>query len=391
MKKIFLLFFIFMNTLIFSANFDIELYDVKTEENKEYSIKEYSANVLIKLKDNFPYFDDVYDLATEICQQNSGYDYYSLNFYLPNMDMNSDFYASANGSLPKEESKFSNLTVDLNLEAVYKFEEYQTYLYKDEYGIVRFEDKEKFKYPNLTNVNHFTYEIIDKYTSEFDKNLHADILINFKKDLPAEEDIYYFSRKIYSVIGSSDYQKYFFTFYLPEMSESGKAYAYLAGNENGVFDDIEMYFDNVNSYKQYQKYIAKDKNGKLMLKKELNGNKNFNVEFSADIEIEKYQGVKVNIKSNLPKGTILSVGFYPSHLSENVVIDEKGEGSSLYFDIGNGKYELSILSIAEFVQEDELVRKIFGRHGKNLKGKYIVNDEISGKGLLYEKEVEIKR
>lgn len=234
----------------------------------------------------------------------------------------------------------------------------------------------------------------------------VDILLEVEEDLPSKEEIENIANRIIvrNHIKEKFYNIAFITFYLPHMKMNAGAYAVVKYSDVDDTYEVDMLLSNLYyNYEEYRDYLAYNKAGELVLKSELqeedfyeeeeeiiDESKILNVDFSVEVKKEEGLGVKVLVKSNLPAGTELLVEFSSwKFFYEEILVDENGEAETFYLDVKPGKQTLSIITPYWNVQESSFVREVFGKDGKYLRGKYIIEDELGIKTLVYEKEVEI--
>lgn len=194
-----------------------------------------------------------------------------------------------------------------------------------------------------------------------------------------------------------NYESYFINYYYPRMDMESANLASTIKQDGEQKTKVLLWTLSYNEF--YSKYVTYDKEGNLywcglkcseMKEEDVIEDTPFDVTFSVKTETDNDLGTKVIINTNLPEWTMLNVSFYPGNFSENVYIDSNGKAETSYFNIYNGSYDLSIVSIVEALQENENVRKILGENGKNLRGEYIQTDEF-GTFLEYDKTIKIKR
>lgn len=212
------------------------------------------------------------------------------------------------------------------------------------------------------------------------------------------------SKEVFDKIGTEiikknpNYESYFINYYYPGMDRQSASLATTIKQDGVQKTEVLLWTLSYDPF--YSKYVDYDEEGNLywaglnstkmkeQAKEDLK--KQFYVEFSARVKIDKVLGVKVLVTTNLPEGTILNVSLYPGNFSEDIYIDSEGKAETFYMNTPDGKYYLNIVSLAETLQEYEEVRKVFGENGKNLRGKYIKKD-MFGSFLDYKKFVKVKR
>lgn len=238
------------------------------------------------------------------------------------------------------------------------------------------------------------YKLIETETVK-DLKYSTKVIVNFDEKLsqPTEE--------VFDKIGSEiiknnpNYESYFINYYYPRMNIQSVNLASTIKQDGEQKTEVLLWVLSYDEF--YSKYVAYDKEGNLywcglncseIKEEEFIEDTPFDVIFSAKTKTDKDLGTKVIINTNLPEGTLLNVSLYPGNHSEDIYVDSNGIAETTYFNTYNGTYDLSIVSIAESLQENENVRKIFGKDGKNLRGEYIQSD-LFGTFLEYDRTIEL--
>jgi|GEM_PF-5960375 hypothetical protein len=223
------------------------------------------------------------------------------------------------------------------------------------------------------------------------------VIVDFDEKIshPTEEEFDKIGSEI--IQKNPNYESYFINYYYPGMDMESANLASTIKQDGEQKTEVLLWTLSYDEF--YSKYVAYDKEGNLywcglkcseMKEEEVIGDTPFDVTFSVKIETDNDLGTKVIINTNLPEGTLLNVSLYPGNHSEDIYVDSNGIAETTYFNIYNGTYDLSIVSIAESLQENENVRKIFGKDGKNLRGEYIQTD-LFGTFLEYDRTIKLKR
>lgn len=243
----------------------------------------------------------------------------------------------------------------------------------------------------------WNYKLIETETVK-DLKYSTTAIVNFNEKISRP------SKEVFDKIGTEiikknpNYESYFINYYYPGMDMQSASLASTIKQDGEQKTEVLLWTLSYDPF--YSKYVDYDDEGNLywaglnstkMKEKAKEDLKNqFLVNFSARVKIDRDLGVKVFVTTNLPEGTILNVSLYPGNFSEDISINSEGKAETFYLNTPDGKYYLNIVSIAENLQENEEVRRVFGEDGKNLKGKHIKKD-MFGSFLDYKKIIKVKR
>lgn len=243
------------------------------------------------------------------------------------------------------------------------------------------------------------YKLIETNTL---KNLKysTKVIVEFDENqVPSEEKFDKIGSEI--IENNPGYKTYFINYYYPKMNINSTNVANTIKRDGEQKTEILLWALEYDPY--YSKYVAYNDEGNLYwcgvqtlekVEENLEEDENewtpFRVEFTPQIKLDKDLGVKVIIKTNLPEWTMINISIEPNIYSDTFYVNSDGSVETFFINVEDGSYLLSVVSIAEPVQEDENVRKIMGEDGKNMLGKYIKKD-IMGSFLEYEKIFKVKR